>query len=97
MVRAPDGSDYRVMAAKKGLAYREDSGGIDIVTTLIGWVVEAAMDARAAGRPSWKVGVVCVGRFRERFVHKELLAPGVDPGSRMSELEDMVTSGHSFN
>ena len=50
-------------------------------------------DSLADGSPSWKVGVIKVGRLREKFGHKELLAPGLDPGQRMNELVHSIAQG----
>jgi len=60
---------------------------------LLGALIDVVVDFRADGSPSWKVGIIKVGRLREKFVHKELLAPGFDPGKRMNELIDSISQG----
>ena len=95
--QAPDGTKYRVVAAKKGQPFRDntfDSTSLNPLEWLLGVVVNAVVDLRADGSPSWKVGVIRVGRLGwERFAHKELLPPGVDPGPRIDELVDSITRG----
>jgi hypothetical protein len=98
---APDGTKYRVVAAKKGVPFNELSGaggGVNpvewLLDALLGMVIEATLNVRADGQPTWKVGVMRVGRLGwERFVHKELLAPGLQPEERMDELTDSITHG----
>ena len=51
-------------------------------------MINGSLNVRANGSASWKVGVIRVGRLREKFVHKELLVPGLDPGPRVNELVD---------
>ena len=98
---APNGTEYRVVAAKKGLPFREipDAGASSlnplewVLSWLMGIFVEVALNWRVDSSSTWKVGVIRVGRLREKFVHKELLAPGLDPERRMDELADSITQG----
>ncbi len=105
-VVGPAGGKYRVVAAKKGLPYRDvasDIGADDInplswvlswfISGLLNLTINGSLSWRAGGSTSWKVGVIRIGRFRETFIHKDLLAPGVDPAQRMGELADAVTAG----
>lgn len=94
--QSPNGTKYRVVAAKKGQPFRGDmvsGASVGPLEWLLGVVVDAVVDMRADGTSSWKVGVIRVGRVREKFVHKELLEPRVDPGPRMDELVDSITQG----
>ena len=94
--RDPDGTTYRVVAAKRGAPFRDSlfsGSGLNPLEWLLGAVIDAVVDGLADGSPSWKVGVIKVGRLREKFVHKELLAPGLDPGQRMNELVDSIAQG----
>jgi hypothetical protein len=105
-VVGPGGRKYRVVAAKKGLPYRDVAGDIvsddlNPISWVIGWVISGllnlvingSLNLRARDSTSWKVGVIRVGRFREKFIRKELLAPGVDPDQHMGELVDSITLG----
>lgn len=56
--------------------------------------MDVMLNLRADGSSTGKVGAKRVGRFGwERFVHKELLAPGLEPEQRMDELIDSITQG----
>jgi hypothetical protein len=98
---APDGTKYRVVAAKKGLPFREvpDAGASSlnplewVFSWLLGIFVEVALNWRVDSSSTWKVGVIRVGRRREKFVHKELLGHDLDPEQRMDELVDSITQG----
>lgn len=84
------------MAARRGAPFRDSTfsgAGLNPLEWLFGAVIDAVVDIRADGSPSWKVGVIEVGRLREKFVHKELLAPGLDPGQRLNELVDSIAQG----
>jgi len=97
---APDGTKYRVVAAKKGVPFNELSGagGVNpvewLLDALLGMVIAVMLSLRADGQSTWKVGAKRVGRLGwERFVHKELLAPGLEPEPRMDELINSITQG----
>jgi hypothetical protein len=95
--RAPSGTTYRVVAARKGAPFRDTTfsgAGSNPLEWVFGLVIDVVMDVRAGSSPSWKVGVIRVGRLWEKCVHKELLAPGLDPAQRMTELADSVAQGH---
>jgi hypothetical protein len=101
-VEAPDGTKYRVVAAKKGLPFREvtDAGASSlnplewVLSWLLGIFIDVALNWRVDNSSTWKIGVIRVGRLREKFVHKEFLASGVDPRPRMDELVDSIAQGH---
>ncbi len=94
---SPDGVEYQVLAAKRGVPFRRETlGGSGIVDMLILSVIGAVLEVRASGRSAWKVGILRVGRLPQRIVHKEVLSAGVDPGERMSELAARITAGHDL-
>lgn len=105
-VLGPDGRRYQVVAAKQGLPYRDVAAGFGahdlnplswvlswLISGLLNLTINGSLNWRAHGSASWKVGVIRASWFRERFVVKELLAPGVDPAQRMGELADAVALG----
>lgn len=99
--QAPDGTTYWVVAAKKGLPFNDIvegfSADLNPLSRVLSWVlamiINGVLNVSAKVSPSWKVGVVRVGRLGEKFVHKELLAPGLDPEQRMDELVDLIRLG----
>jgi hypothetical protein len=99
---APDGTKYRVVAAKKGVPFNELSGATGgganpvewLLNGLLGMAIDVMLNLRTDGSSTWKIGAKRVGRLGwERFVHKELLAPGLEPEQRMDELIDSITQG----
>lgn len=92
---APDGTKYLVAAVKKGMPFNERSGSggaggpIDwLASGLLDIVLSMVMDSRGDRSSTWKVGVKRFGRLGwERFVHKEVLAPGLDPAQRMERAQ----------
>jgi hypothetical protein len=97
--RAPDGTTYRLLAAKRGLPLLPEAwgGGVDLPSMVLSFIFEIVMDVRADGEAVWKLGVYRKGRFLLRRVLKERLPAGEDPGRRLDELGSQIKDGQQFS
>ncbi|HSX67403.1 hypothetical protein [Nocardioides sp.] len=93
-----EGWHYWVRAVKSGQPLKSDvfKGG-DLFDEVLNFMFGSLHQRWLDGRETWKVGILAYrdsgwgGRFK--VLHKELLAPGLQPDDRIAQLVNDVEAG----